>query len=248
MMDARIEDGSPAVLTRAFCLLDAFDEKRTRMTIQQIIEITAYPKATVYRLATQLVKAGLLERVAGGYQVGLRVFELGQLAAQRRVLCAASASELQFLREQTHRTTHLAVLCGADILCLEKLDARAQLPLASRRGGRTPALASGMGKALLAYAPQHLVREVLTRNGLNRSESSQFERELESVRGNGIAIKGNVKRGGLVCTAAPVLRGDDAIAAISISGWAQANELPTLADAVRSAASQVTQSYVRLAS
>ena len=64
--------------------------------------------------------------------------------------------------ETTRDNVHLAVRDGLNALYVEKLASRRSVPLVSRNGSRLPLHATGVGKALLAYAPPDVVRAVAT--------------------------------------------------------------------------------------
>ena len=90
----------------------------------------------------------VLERVeGGGYQTG----------------CGCGKS----VRRLTRENVRLAILDGTVALYIEKITGRGAAKVASRRGGRLPLLATGVGKVQLAYGPGDLFAEVMA-NGLTR--------------------------------------------------------------------------------
>ena len=79
------------------------------------------------------------------WEVGLR----SPLATRMRELALPIMADLY---ESTRENIHLAVRDGADALYVEKLTGHRAVPVISRIGGRLPLHATGVGKALLAWA------------------------------------------------------------------------------------------------
>ena len=100
----------------------------------------------------------LLERQEDGrYGLGLRLFEIGERVPIYRSLSEVARPVMEDLREATRQRIHLAVLEGVDVVYVEIVGANL-LSVGSRTGGRFPAHATGVGKALLAYSPAAVVQ------------------------------------------------------------------------------------------
>src|SRR5665647_2880442 len=70
----------------------------------------------------------------------------------------------------TRETIHLAVLEDMDVIYIHKEAGLHAIGLMSSRvGGRNPAYCTGVGKALLAYAPPELVRSSMSARRLRTS-------------------------------------------------------------------------------
>jgi len=183
-----------------------------------------------------------VERTARGHRLGMRLFELGQLAPLQRGLREAAAPFLADLFEATHETVHLAVPDGVDVVYVQKLPGRRGPRIDSRVGGRMPAYCTGVGKALLAFGPPERLAAVLA-GGLPRRTPRTviapglLHQELTRVRADGVAEEHEESTVGIACVASPVLDPHGlAVAAISITGWANRMDTARLAPAVRTAA------------
>ena len=149
--------------------------------------------STTYRLASELVAWGGLERVeGGGYRIGLRLWEIGSLAPRGETLREVALPYMNDLYEATHENVHLAVLDGTEALYVEKLSGRRAMPVRTRRGGRLPLHATAVGKVLLAYGPESLFLETVAA-GLHRYTAhtiiapGHLRRALTEIRRTGIA-------------------------------------------------------------
>ena len=97
---------------------------------------------------------------------------------------------MEDLREATRQRIHLAVLEGVDVVYVEIVGANL-LSVGSRTGGRFPAHATGVGKALLAYSPAAVVQARIDA-GLPRltpddHDAGALQRDLRQTRTRGFA-------------------------------------------------------------
>ncbi|GMA42228.1 IclR family transcriptional regulator [Mobilicoccus caccae] len=148
------QNGAPGLVDRLSAILDAFDDAHRRIALSELARRAGLPKSTVHRLVGDLVRHGLLERRDGRLQLGIRIFELGELVPRRRDLVDAALPHLSDLRAATGHTVHLAVMDDREVVYLHVLPGSASGILPSRTGGRMPAHATGVGKAQLAFSPQ----------------------------------------------------------------------------------------------
>ena len=237
------------MLGRAFVLLTAFRPGDAELSLAELCRRTGLAKGTAHRLLAELAGWDVVERTPTGLRLGMRLFELGQLAPRQRGLREAAAPFLADLFEATHETVHLAVLdTGSgggsvpEVVYLHKLDATSGPKIPSRIGGRMPAHCTGVGKAMLAFSPRPVLEHVLAAGLVRRTPRTVIapgllDRELAAVRERGVAEEHEESTVGIACVAAPVLDADGrALAAISITGWANRLDTARVASAVRTAA------------
>jgi DNA-binding IclR family transcriptional regulator len=230
-----------SVLGRTMALLTAFRSGEEELTLAELARRAGIPKPTAHRLLAELATWNVVERTPGGHRLGMRLFELGQLAPLQRGLREAAAPFLADLFEATHETVHLAVPDGVDVVYVQKLPGRHGPRIDSRIGGRMPAYCTGVGKALLAFGPPERLAEVLAAGLVRRTPRTVIapgllRQELDRIRACGVAEEHEESTVGIACTAAPVLDASGrAVAAISITGWANRMDTARLAPAVRTA-------------
>jgi DNA-binding IclR family transcriptional regulator len=239
-MAGNSSEAGRSVTSKVVSLLDAFLPEAGELSLNDLASRTGLPLSTTYRLATQLVSWGGLERgEAGGYRIGLRLWEIGSLATGGRTLQAVVSPFMQDLYEATHENVQLAVRSGQQALYLDKIAGPRSMPIASRRAGRLPLHATGVGKVLLAHAPPAFVEELIGA-GLRRYTAhtivgpAPLRRCLAEIRRTGIGFGREELKLGSVSVAAPVFDASGtAVAAISlVLPTAKAN-LARLAPAVR---------------
>jgi DNA-binding IclR family transcriptional regulator len=221
-------------LERALAILDAFSPQQNHLTLVELAVKTGLPKPTVFRLANTLVSGGYLERVGGGYEVGLRCFSLGNVFRDGVDLRTRALPHLIRLRDETGETVQLAVLSSENVVYIERVfSTNADAYLRSRVGAVLPAYCTGLGKALLAYERPAVVEEFLDRVTFEPLTSStitspeQFRTELEATRRRGFAVDDQEREYDVRCIASAVFdHSGRAVAALSVSVPAERLALP----------------------
>jgi len=243
MHSAERDAGAVSVISRVMEILSTYTSSDVQLSLAEITRRSGLPKPTVHRLLHKLTEEGLLERYGdSGWRLGMRLFELGQMAPRQRGIHEAAAPFLGDLHEATHETVHLGILDGTEVVYIDKLARTGAPELPSRIGGRMPLHCTGIGKAWLAYSPPSLF-ETIVANGLERRTKHTIiapgllAKQLAEVRRRGVAFEWEESTAGVVCVACPVLdEGGKPVAAISISGRANRLDVDRLAPAVRTAA------------
>ena len=237
-----------SVISKVVALLDAFNPTTPELTLNDLAQVTGLPVSTTYRLASELVAWGGLERVdGGGYRIGLRMWEIGSLAPRGETLRDVALPFMTDLYEATRENVHLAVLEGTDVLYVEKLTGRRAIPVRTRRGGRLPLHATAAGKVLLAHAPESLFRETVAA-GLRRYTAhtiiapGHLRRALTEIRRTGIGYAREELTVGSLSVAAAVLDADGAaVGALSVTLRSGRGDLRRLGPAVRTSAISISR-------
>ncbi|MEU4230561.1 IclR family transcriptional regulator [Nonomuraea sp. NPDC026600] len=232
------------VTSKVLAILGAFDAGHQQLTLTDLARRSGVPLSTVHRLVGELEEWQALSRAPDGrLRIGLRLWELGQLAPAK--LQDLAHPWLQELFASTGENVHLAVRDGLEVLYVDKVAGRRAVPIVSRTGGRLPMHPTGVGKALLAFEPDWFVRSYLDRV-LERptphtiTEPGRLARELATVRAQGYALTYEEMTLGSCSAAAPILVDGRAIAALGIVLAARrARELPRLVEPLRNAANGI---------
>lgn len=218
-------EGSPGSVTKALQLLEVFRGHGPTMGVSEIARRAHVAKSTAFRLLAHLEQAGFVERDGTGYRLGWMLFELGNGVqhCQPRGLRDVAAPYLGELFARTQFAVHLAVLDGSDVLYLDKVSGHLSPPAPSLVGGRVPANCTALGKAILAFSDGPTIQRVVEAGLVQRTRYSitqpgRFVHQLRLARAEGVAYEREEVALGLMCAAAPILRGGRPIAAVSVSG------------------------------
>jgi DNA-binding IclR family transcriptional regulator len=211
------------VASRLLALLDAFDERHRSLTLSELAGRTGLPLPTTHRLAAALMKGDALERRGDGrYVIGRLVWQAGLLAPVRGPLRAVAEPFLHDVYAATKSTVHLAVRDGDEVLYLHRMLGRASVPIVSTVGSRLPMYCTGVGKVLLAHAPQDVSDRVL--HHLSRVtpytivNPEVLRTQLHRIRRDGVATTSEEMSLGGCSLAVPVMQASDGavVAAIGV--------------------------------
>ena len=242
--------GTPgrSVTSKVVALLDAFGADRPQLTLSELCRRTGLPPATAHRLVGELVQWGGLERcAAGGYRIGLRLYEVGALAPRGPLLRESALPFLEDLYEATHENVQLAVLDGTEAVCVERITGHSAVrsspgsaagcrctpPASGRCCWRTPATrgcsTACVDAGLTAYTPQTVV------------QPQRLRQLLAEIRRAGVAVGREQLTPGATSVAVPVLGPQrQVVAALSIVLPATADVGP-LVPALRAASSGISR-------
>ncbi len=202
-------DGANSVLGKTRLILEAFQLDDTDVSLSELSRRTGISKASVHRLAQELLDWGMLERSGAEYRLGMRAFELGSRVPRFRVLRDELRPFMENLHYAVKETVHLAVLDGLEVLFLEKITSSPQATRPSRIAGRMPLHCTATGKVMLAYSAPTLLEEVLARplERLTPSTISlpgMLREQIRKVRSVGHAIELEETAIGYCSVAVPV--------------------------------------------
>ncbi|QNG36323.1 IclR family transcriptional regulator [Geodermatophilaceae bacterium NBWT11] len=198
-----------SVTSRALAVLDAFDVDHPRLTLSEVAARSGTPMTTAHRLLGELAAWGALSRRPDGrYEIGRKLWDLGLLAPVQAELRQVASPFLLDVHTATRDTVHLAVRDGTTALYVDRVSGRESVPVVSQVGSRLPLHAVGVGKVLLAAAPDDVVEQVLrsltreTRHTL--VDPGRLARELAEVRRSGSARTSEEMSLGAASVAVPV--------------------------------------------
>jgi DNA-binding IclR family transcriptional regulator len=198
-----------SVLGKARLILESFEIDDVDLSLSELSRRTGISKASVHRLAQELLEWGMLERSGLEYRLGMRAFELGSRVPRFRVLRDAARPFMESLYFATKETVHLAVLDGLEVLYLEKIAGGPQATKPSRIAGRMPLHCTATGKVHLAYSRPALMNEVLARPLARLTDYTIVEpprliEQIRVVRSTGYAVEREETTQGYCSVAVPI--------------------------------------------
>ena len=218
MTHADAAGDSASVTARALSVLGAFENSVGPLSVSRIAQRAHLPLSTTYRLVHELESWGGIEKTSDGkYQVGMRIWELGQLAGRR--LRDRAHPFLQDLFDLTHENVHMAVREGTQTLYTDKIYGSKKVPVISRVGGRLPMHATAVGRVLLAAQPDwfveaYLERELEAPTAHTVTDPEVLRDEVQRVRSVGYSVTIEQMRVGQFSVALPVRVHGETIAAV----------------------------------
>ena len=236
---AREEAGPDFIeaLARGLDVLRYFGPGRRVSTLSEIAADTGLARPTVRRILLTLEALGYVRTVDRGYSLTPRVLELGMAYVNSLDMWDLARPDMERLVAQTNESTSMAQLDEGDIIYVARVAVPKIVTLSVTIGTRFPAVATSMGKVLLASVDpeelDHLLAEP-SRSGITarwRPTRSELDRVLREVRAKGWALADQDLAPGIRSIATGVRDGNGRIiAAINVTVHAAETSVEKLTD------------------
>lgn len=239
-----------SVTSRAFLVLDTFDEKHRHQTLAGISRRCGLPLTTTHRLVNELVVQGALNRmVDGSYEIGRKIWSLGILASLHSDLREIALPYMEDLYQLGNDAVQIGVLDGIRCLIVERIAGSRTLSVISKPGARLPLHASGVGKVLLAYGSDDLQDAVLTTlegyTGKTITDAKVLKKQLSEIRKQGFAHSEEELVLGARTLAAPIFGyGNNVVAALGIVTPVSNDQLMRIAPLLKASASALSKKLI----
>ncbi len=225
------------MLGKARLILEVLGAANTDLGLNELARRSGVPKATVHRLAGELVDWGVLERAERGYRLGARLFALGQRVPQHRIFREAALPFMEDLFYTAQESVYLCVRADLELLQIERFLGHRGVSSA-RVPNRSPLHSSASGKALLAYSDAEVIERTAAarlrpRTKFTITDPARLRAQLRAVYETGYASEREEQAIGYGAVAAPVFAGKDQLAgAMSIVAPADRFDTHRLASAL----------------
>ncbi len=216
---------SMASLARGLAVIRAFTQQRRHLTIAQLSQRTAIPRAAVRRCLYTLSMLGYVGTEDGRtYALRPRILALGHAYLSSTPLVYAVQPLLDRITSVLHESSSLAVLEGDEILYIARSSTTTRLmSIDLGIGSRLPAYCTSMGRVLLAGLSAAELDVYLSRVKLVKlttrtvSTADELKTALNAIRRNGYAVVDQELEIGLRSIAVPVSNRDGrSVAAINV--------------------------------
>jgi DNA-binding IclR family transcriptional regulator len=213
---------------RVLAILDLFESARPVWTVEEIGAALRIPTSTIYRHVRDLVRAGFLDPVTGaGYSLGPSFIRYDRVLRQTDPLIGLAAPVMaQLLDRTTQRAT--AILCRRfrdGVMCVHEVHGREpHSPTSYERGVAMPLFLGATSKVILANLPDRTLKrvyhanEALIHGSLRVTGWLEFRTQLREIRRAGYAVTDSEVSKDRVGMAAPITRGNQFMAGISLVG------------------------------
>ncbi|MBO6882458.1 MAG: IclR family transcriptional regulator [Marivita sp.] len=222
---------------KALSVLDQIASCGRPVRFGELLAESDMPKATLYRFVQTLTNQGMLQYDPDRqtYAPGLRLVRLAHAAWAQSSLAPVARAHIDALSAETGETIHLAQLDHAQVLYVDKRNARDPVEMFSQAGKVGPAYCTGVGKAMLAFLPEPELQTALAQQSWHQFTSAthgsaaSLQRELAEIRAEGISFDREEHEIGIVCVAVPILNSQSRpLGALSVTGTTRRTNLDTL--------------------
>ncbi|MBO6919679.1 MAG: IclR family transcriptional regulator [Rhizobiaceae bacterium] len=220
--------------------LDALDQVASMgrpVRFAELLEESAYPKATLYRFLQTLTNQGMLSYDARSqtYSLGVRLVRLAHAAWRQSSLAPIARPYVEDLAREVQATVHLAQLDGGQVLYVDKQNPSNPINMYSESGKVGPGYCTGVGKAMLAFVDEATLERALTQQTYHRHTENtlcspqELMEELREIRKTGISFDREEHEMSIICLAVPILSSQDRVlGAISVTNSTHRTSLDEL--------------------
>ncbi|MEV0384286.1 IclR family transcriptional regulator [Nonomuraea sp. NPDC050643] len=214
---------------RALLILQEIGKHSRGVTLDELATRLGLPKSSLHRLLGALKHRGFAAQPdqGGAYFLGTEMLATAFRFYETMDLRTLVRPLLLRLSEEFAETVHMAMLDGAEVVYLDKVEAVRTITMTSVVGGRNAAHCTGVGKALLAWT--HTTDDAVhawgdrfgplvakTRNTI--IDPAKLATHLDQIRQRGYALDLEENEPGVRCVAAPVFMGRTTpVAAVSVT-------------------------------
>lgn len=207
-------------------ILQLFEHGRSVWTVEDIGTALGIPTSTTYRHVRALVQAGFLDPVTGaGYALGPGFIRYDRILRQDDPLIHVAEPVMEDLLARTSQRA-TAILCRRFkdcVMCVHEVQGAEQQEATSyERGVAMPMFLGATSKVILAHLPDrnlkstYLDNEETIRKTLKVSDWKSFKDQFRDIRRDGYALTDSEIAKGRIGLAAPISRGGQVIAGISL--------------------------------
>jgi IclR family pca regulon transcriptional regulator len=232
-------DDSPdfiEAIARGLDVIRCFGPGQPALSLAAVAAASGLPRPTARRILLTLEQLGYARQAgSGGFELTPRVLDLGMSYVLSHGLWDVARPHMEALVTQTRESVSIGQLDGSDIIYVARVAVPKIVTLAVTVGTRFPALATSLGKVLLAALPpdesERAVAEP-SRSGVTpRWQPGPAERAaaLREVRARGWALTDEQLAPGIRSVAVPLRDGEGrVIAALNVNAHAAETTLDVL--------------------
>lgn len=205
-------DSGDGTVGKALEVLDRIAAFGRPVRFAELLDQSPFPKATLYRFVQTLTNQGMLtynpDRQT--YALGVRLVRLAHAAWAQSSLAPVARPHVDRLSQTVGETVHLAQLDHAQVLYVDKRNARQPVEMYSQAGKVGPAYCTGVGKVMLAYQDEATLAAILNQQSWHaftdktHTDATSLRRELSEIRTNGYGFDREEHEPGIICIAVPI--------------------------------------------
>jgi DNA-binding IclR family transcriptional regulator len=200
-------------VAKAMTIMDDVASFGRPVRFTELLAESPLPKATLYRFLQVMTKEGLLsyDLDRQTYAPGLRLVRLAHAAWQTSALAPVARRHVDALSADVGETVHLAQLDGAQVLYVDKRNARQPIEMYSAAGKIGPAFCTGVGKAMLAFLPEPDQTNAIAQQSFHPftpatvTTPEHLREVLADIRSEGFSFDREEHEPGIICIAHPIL-------------------------------------------
>lgn len=153
-------------LAKGFELLEAFSQRPSTMSMNELMEITGFDRSTTQRMTHTLVTLGYLERGAGGkgYTPGKKILQRSFDYMRSVPLLERATPLIAEMQRETSERVELSLFDDLYIIFALRRQTKRQTFSSTLAGRELPMVQTAGGRAIMSHLPDEEVEDLLTRS------------------------------------------------------------------------------------
>jgi DNA-binding IclR family transcriptional regulator len=235
-------------LEKGLDVIELLAAEKSPLNLSAISQRLGRSSGELFRMLQVLEFKGFITTENGsGYVLTNKLFALAMAQAPVRTLVETALPIMRKLTHDIGQSCHIAVASEDQIVVITRIERPGDLGFSVRIGYRREIARATSGLVLFAYQNDEVRRAWLKRCRLKGEAADDFVARANAVRTRGHHEAASDFVRGIVDVSAPILRGDTAVAALTIP-FVHSNplvmEMPQSIDFVRAAARQISDEIV----
>jgi len=218
-------DNMNTMIDRAGEIIDYIYNSDEPIGVSKISTDLNLPKATTFRILAALEKWNIIEKQynTDKYKLGKMLIKYGAKVSSDLSLVDVASPIIDALSNKIGESTNLNIEYQGNSLNIYK-SSKDNFKLVSKLIPISPLNCSSSGKIFLSVKSQEKLKEYFNSNDCCKrtmysiTDYENFEKEMESIKKNGLAYDNEEYEYGLFCVSAPIYHKNKLIASISVSG------------------------------
>lgn len=142
-------------LAKGLAVIQAFGEETPRMTLSEVASHTGLTRAGARRLLLTLQDLGFVQSSGRYFELAPRVLSLGYSFLSAHGFTNVIQNMLEEVTRELNESSSVGMLDGTDVVYVARSPADHRLmSIGLSVGSRLPALATSMGRAIVAFLPE----------------------------------------------------------------------------------------------
>lgn len=157
-------------IKRAIRIMHLFTLKKRELSLTEISKMTGIHKSIVYRILVTLESEGWLTKnpETNKYMLGIRILSLSSVILEDLTMRRLALPVMRDLSSITGETVVLAMSSNGGAICIEKIESDNSIKTTAQVGKYFPLHAGATGLAVLMGMPMEDIRNILTREPLEK--------------------------------------------------------------------------------
>jgi IclR family transcriptional regulator, pca regulon regulatory protein len=210
-------------LARGLRVIETFNADRKQLTLSDVAKLVDLPRASVRRTLHTLVQLGYAETHDRFYRLTPRVLNFARAYLQSNAISDIVQPAIERLSEEIGESCSAAVLDAEDVMMIAHASPKRIIPVSDQIGFRLPAIASSLGRVLLAALDDRQLEQFLSDSHPKKLtkfttvDKNDLHKIILKVREDGYALADQEVEIGFRSIALPLKKlGDRTIAALNV--------------------------------